>query len=237
MCSSVANSGHANPTLTVSGQLFGDEAALAAELAPLLARVTPTTQVITPASYASLIQYWAQCTHAAANQCARQQANPTPGGVQPRQFFWGKSEYVSEAVPFTRAGAEVIRDFITERQRTGGGTGEMLLDSYGGAINRVSPTATAFAHRDMRLSMQYLAHWNTADQQEQGVTWLRRFERGLKPHVTGQKYVNYIDSDQRGNPEAYYGQNLDRLIDTRRRFGPDDVFRFRQGIPLSRPTH
>ena len=29
--------------------------------------------------------------------------------------------------------------------------------------------------------------------------------------------------------------NLDRLIDTRRRFDPDDVFRFRQAIPLRRP--
>ncbi len=136
-----------------------------------------------------------------------------------------------------RAGAGVIRDAIGERQATGGGTGEMLLDSYGGVINRISPRATAFAHRDTRFCMQYLAYWNTADQQEQGVTWLRRFEQGLKPHVTGQKYVNSIDSDQRANPEADDGQNLVRLIDTRRRFGPDDVFRFRQGIPLSRPTH
>jgi hypothetical protein len=87
----------------------------------------------------------------------------------------------------------------------------------------------------MRFSMQYVAYWTGPDQQEQSVRWLRRFEAGLRPHVCGQKYVNYIDSDQRGRPGVYYGRNLDRLIDTRRRFDPDDVFRFRQAIPLRRP--
>ena len=52
--------------------------------------------------------------------------------------------------------------------------------------------------------------------------------------MCGQKYVNYIDSDQRNRPGVYYGRNLDRLIRTRRRFDPDDVFRFRQAIPLAR---
>jgi len=233
MCSTLTNADGPNPISQVSGQFFGDEAGLAAELAPFLAQVTPASTVIRQASYASLVQFWAQCTHAAAEQCTRQQMNP--GGAEARPYFWGKSDYVAESAPMDRAGAEVIRDHIAARQAMGAGTGEMLLDSYGGAINRVAPDATAFAHRDMRYSMQYLAYWNAPDQQEMGVTWIRGFERDLVPHVSGQKYVNYIDSDQRHHPGVYYGQNLDRLIDTRRRFDPDDVFRFRQAIPLTHP--
>ena len=234
MCGMVTNPGQPNPIIEVSGQYFGNEAALMAELAPLFARVTPTSRDVTAASYASLIQHWAQCTHPAADQCARQRANPGPGGVATRSMFWGKSDYVGDSSPMSRAGAEAMRDHVAQLQAGGYATVEVLLDSYGGAINRVSPTATAFAHRDMRYSIQYIAYWNDPDNQEPTVRWLRSLERALRPHVTGQKYVNYIDSDQRGRPEVYYGRNLDRLIDTRRRFDPDDVFRFRQAIPLGR---
>ena len=233
LCSLVTSAGGANPICQVSGQVFGDQAALNAELAPFLAQVTPSGRSITPASYASLVQYWAQCTHPAKEQCARRSMNPN--GLITRPFMWGKSDYVRESQPINRAAAEVMRDQIAARQAQSGGTGEIIMDSYGGVINEVSPTATAFAHRDMRFSMQYVAYWTGPDQQEQSVRWLRRFEAGLRPHVCGQKYVNYIDSDQRGRPGVYYGHNLDRLIDTRRRFDPDDVFRFRQAIPLRRP--
>ncbi len=83
--------------------------------------------------------------------------------------------------------------------------------------------------------MQYVAFWTGPGQQQESVQWLRDFEAGLKPHVSGQKYVNSIDSDQRNRPGVYYGRNLDRLIDTRRKFDPDDVFSFQQAIPLTRP--
>ena len=234
LCTSITNANGANPICEVSGQFIGSQAQLEATLAPLLARVTPSSRSITPASYASLIQYWAQCTAQAAEQCARQQANPK--GQITRTAHWGKSDYVKASTSFSRAGAEVIRDYVMERQAQGPamGTGMMILDSYGGAINRVPATSTAFAHRDMRFSMQYEAYWPQPQLQEPAVQWLRRFEKALAPHVCGQKYVNYIDSDQRDRPQVYYGRNLDRLIDTRRRFDPDEVFRFRQAIPLRR---
>ena len=54
------------------------------------------------------------------------------------------------------------------------------------------------------------------------------------PRLSGQKYVNDIDSDQRGRPGVYDRQKRGRLIDTRRRDDPDDVFHFRQAIPLTR---
>ena len=89
LCSLVTNATGPNPTCQVSGQIFGDQTALAAELAPFLAQVTPSSRSITAASYASLVQFWAQCTHQAQEQCARRSQNPT--GLIGRAFMWGKS--------------------------------------------------------------------------------------------------------------------------------------------------
>jgi FAD/FMN-containing dehydrogenase len=231
LCSLVTSSTGPTPICQVSGQIFGDHAALSSELTPFLAQVAPSSTSISPASYASLVQYWAQCTQQAHEQCVRRVMNPT--GLIGRSFMWGKSDYVRESQPLPRTAADAIAQAISTRQIQNQGSGELILDSYGGVINEISPTATAFVHRDMRCSMQYVAFWNTEGEQQQSVQWLRGLEANLSPYVSGQKYINYIDVDQRAHPSAYYGQNLERLIHIRRKHDPHDVFRFRQAIPLT----
>ena len=101
-------------------------------------------------------------------------------------------------------------------------------------MNRVPPTATAFVHRDSRLLIAQDTAWGDRDPQRviaANLDWLEGFSAALRPHVSGSSYQNFIDPSLRGWERAYYGSNLDRLTAVKRAYDPDDVFRFRQGIP------
>jgi FAD/FMN-containing dehydrogenase len=142
-------------------------------------------------------------------------------GGSARARFVAGSDYVSR--PLSRRGRSAA---IAAIERRGLASGALLLDSYGGAINRVHPEATAFVHRDALFSIQYLAYGPTAP----GARWVRSARAALAPHVTGAAYQNYIDPDRRGWARAYYGANLERLRAIKATVDPDRIFDFAQAV-------
>jgi FAD/FMN-containing dehydrogenase len=212
-------SGGGSPTVRVSGQLIGPPARLQALLGPLVSAVPPESVVVKPRPYLTAVQYWAGC--GPVSEC-----HVEPFGKLTRATFAAKSDYVRRALPPAAAAA------IVSAIERAPGSGTLLLDSYGGALNRVPKAATAFVHRDMLCSLQYLAYWSAPAQAATNLAWLRAFSAAMRPYVSGESYVNYIDPDLAGRPEAYYGSNLGRLVSIKRRYDSGNVFRFKQSIPL-----
>jgi FAD/FMN-containing dehydrogenase len=64
--------------------------------------------------------------------------------------------------------------------------------------------------------------------------WVEGICRALAPYGTRQAYQNFIDPALTDWKTAYYGENLDRLMRVKRRYDPDDAFRFAQSIPEGR---
>ena len=108
----------------------------------------------------------------------------------------------------------------------GSAPGALLIDAYGGALNRVPVKATAFAHRNTLASIQYFATGDAASAR----SWVNASRGTLAPSTSGAAYVNYIDPDLANWQHAYYGSNLARLRQVKRTYDPHNLFHFAQSI-------
>jgi FAD/FMN-containing dehydrogenase len=154
------------------------------------------------------------------------------GGSLTRQPSLGKSGYVS--APLTDSGVQAIISGVETRQSENA-QGAAGFDAYGGAINRVAPSATAFVHRNTLASVQFNVPFDpSAAAADLAVSeaWLNAWYATVAPFLDGQAYQNYIDPNLPNWADAYYGSNLARLRQVKGKWDPDDVFRFAQSIPL-----
>jgi FAD/FMN-containing dehydrogenase len=201
--------GPGGPTVQVFGQFLGSEAALKSALASL---GPPATKLTTgTATWLDLVRRWAGCLGHSLPGCA------APG----HQAFVGASDYI-RAVPR----AAQLAKFRSVIEARGTASGALLIDAYGGALNRISPSATAFVHRNELASIQYFAAGNATSAR----AWVDGSRATLRPAVSGAAYVNYIDPHLANWQRAYYGANLPRLRQVKHRYDPHNLFRFAQSI-------
>ena len=203
-----------SPTVSAVGQYLGSSTGISGLIAPLLAVPGAALAANVEMPYLQLQLLLAGCASKTFAACHT--VGAFPGGTLPREAFNAKSDYVAKPLPSAGQAAMVA---ATESP----GAGALLCDSYGGAVNRVSPTATAFAHRKQLFCIQYYGQGASA-------SWIDQAWTKMQPYVSGQAYQNYIDPTLKGWQQAYYGENLGRLKATRRRVDPDHYFNFPQAI-------
>jgi hypothetical protein len=114
---------------------------------------------------------WAGCLGDPLRSCHTRGASR--GGTLPRAAFYTKFDYVDE--PLSAAGRRTMIDWIERRNRNPSlGSGALLLDSYGGALNRPKPGATAFVHRDELFCIQYGAYFEGPAAQRASHSWVKQ---------------------------------------------------------------
>ncbi len=205
------------PGVLVAGQYLGPAQDLGRLLAPLR-RVAGAGLSSGNQSYLGLQIRWAGCLGRSLQSCHT--TGTRSGGALERASFNAKSDYLT--APLSAAARAVLVGAI-ERRQGQPGSGAILFDSYGGAINRVAPSATAFVHRRAAACIQYLSY-------DGGSSWLQQTWAAMRPHVSGMAYQNYIDPQLGNWRQAYYGANYPRLVKVQRRVDPQHYFNFPQAI-------
>jgi hypothetical protein len=107
----------------------------------------------------------------------------------------------------------------------------LLLNArMGGAVERVPADATAFGHRDCHRLLWIVGQWFEGDLDEQRA-WSERVYEAMKPHSTGAVYVNALGDEGEERIRAAYDDAVwKRLVEAKRRWDPDNVFRLNQNI-------
>ncbi|TDD71680.1 FAD-binding oxidoreductase [Jiangella aurantiaca] len=158
-----------------------------------------------------------------------------PPGAVPVDLKVGKSEFFRRALPSATVSALVER-LIADR--VPGYARECTFFAWGGAYNRVPVGATAFVHREetFMLDVTTVIGNPTPRLRSAAQYWLADVWDVVHPWGSGGVYPNFPDPSLEDGEMAYHGSNLTRLRAVKRRYDPDDWFRFHQSVaPVGAP--
>lgn len=209
---------HVQLSARAIGQYWGPASELADLLAPVIKAARPLTVTIRPESYLGAVKFL---------------EDEVPVGR-----FTEKSAYLP-ALPLPPIG-EFVSTAIKHLRRWPGSSNRsavgLAMFAWGGAMNRVNPAATAFVHRDASWLFVVGASWSQKDTSSRvasNLRWLDGLSDALGRYSNGQAYQNFIDPALGDWQRAYYATNFKRLIAAKRRYDPEALFQFKQGIPLT----
>lgn len=179
-------------------------------------------------SYEGAMEAYAGCSSfPTAAQCHLPGSTPgrSPQGALGRETYAARSDFFDRSIP--AAGIQTVLNQIAQVR---GGAGSVAFTALGGAVNRVSPTATAFVHRRSRMLAQYIASWGAGASGTTAQSWLASAHASMRDYASGAAYQNYTDPTLTNWKKAYYGDAANRLTQLKRQYDPSGFFTFPQSL-------
>ncbi|EME46847.1 hypothetical protein DOTSEDRAFT_87280 [Dothistroma septosporum NZE10] len=109
----------------------------------------------------------------------------------------------------------------------------IVWDLNGGAISDIPQDGTAYWHRDALFFQQgYVVNeiGPVTQQSRDFLTGLTDEIHRLQPRIDDSAYPGYVDAELENPLRAYWGGNVERLIQIKGEYDPDDVFRNGQSV-------
>jgi len=132
---------------------------------------------------------------------------------------------------FTEINDETIEALISYANKLPSPHCEIFFGMLAGAVNRVDPTATAYAHRDAKFVLNVHGRWETEAEDSTCIKWARDFFNVTAPHASSGVYVNFMTEEEKDRIQSAFGVNYERLAETKMQYDPDNLFSMNQNIP------
>ncbi|WP_227355070.1 FAD-binding oxidoreductase [Haladaptatus salinisoli] len=142
-----------------------------------------------------------------------------------KHYYW-KTEFTAES---SDDFLSTMRDLAAENPVR---SGQMIVAHIGGALNEHDRDDGAVGNRDARFAYGAAGMWEPDDPDgERYREWVRDAWERFRRFSTGGNYINFQTADEgEERIEATYGDNYDRLVEIKRKYDPENVFRVNRNI-------
>ncbi|XP_037051829.1 uncharacterized FAD-linked oxidoreductase YgaK-like [Bradysia coprophila] len=106
------------------------------------------------------------------------------------------------------------------------------INSEQGAVARHQSNESSYVHRDVLFNFKIYHNGNNVDHIAPSQKWIKKFYKSVHFLDSGETYQNYPERGLRNHLHRYYGSNLKRLIEIKRKWDPDGYFNSEQSIPI-----
>jgi FAD/FMN-containing dehydrogenase len=148
-------------------------------------------------------------------------------GTEPKghHYYW-KTEFLAGLSDELFA---LWPDLFAECPMPGGQLGLLHL---GGALNEHNPDDGAMGNRDAQFACGLLGNWAPGEAGFEGFPqWIRDAWERVRPISTGGNYINFQTADEgEQRIRETYGANYDRLVEIKREYDPDNLFRSNRNL-------
>ncbi|MEU7061066.1 FAD-binding oxidoreductase [Streptomyces sp. NPDC046197] len=226
----LANTPGGTPTVSVAAFSLGTYGELQNAVDRLAAKVGARASSVSLRrhTYEQAMEAYAGCSSFPTDaQCHLPGSTPgrSPQGRLGRETYAARSDFFDRSIS-----AAGIQTLLSQMRSVRGGAGSIAFTALGGAVNRVSPTATAFVHRRSRMLAQYIASWGAGGSGATAQSWLTSAHGAMKPYASGAAYQNYTDPTLTDWRKAYYGDAATRLTKLKQQYDPNRFFSYPQGL-------
>ena len=142
-----------------------------------------------------------------------------------RQYYY-KSQYLSNLTDDT------IAAIIPRAVNPPAPPVLVVIWHYGGEMQRVDGTATAFMGREAAYLFSVDAVWDDPSQSDEVISYAREYLSEMEPYSPGGLYVNFAGFGEEGEKlvKDAYGAHYDRLVALKNKYDPTNLFRLNQNI-------
>jgi len=106
----------------------------------------------------------------------------------------------------------------------------LVIEPYGGQINKLGKFDTAFIHRDVACDIFLDGFWWREEDRPAVDAWLGKFNTFMKPFWTGHVYQNYPSCELADYRWNYFGDAFPTLLKVKQKYDPHGLFDFPQAI-------
>jgi FAD/FMN-containing dehydrogenase len=107
---------------------------------------------------------------------------------------------------------------------------EIFIGTIGGQTARVTAEAMAYSSRDANYVMNVHGRWESADDDQRCIAWAREFFVKAQPFASAGAYINFLTQEESDRIAFAYGATYQRLLQVKRKYDPNNLFRMNQNI-------